>query len=35
MTSEEAIQHLFKHKGRKIIRKHIDELERKSITKKD
>jgi len=35
MTSEEAIQHLFKRRGHKIIRKHIEKLERVSSTKKE
>jgi hypothetical protein len=34
MTSEEAMKHLFTHKGHKVIRKHIAKLEKISSTKK-
>ena len=34
MTSDEAMRHLFTHKGHKIIRKHIAKLEKVSSTKK-
>jgi hypothetical protein len=34
MTSEEAMRHLFTHKGHRIIKKHIAKLEKVSSTKK-
>ena len=34
MTDDEAMRHLFTHKGHKIIKKHVAEIEKKS-TKKD
>jgi len=34
MTSEEAMKHLFTHKGHKVIRKHIAKLEKVSSMKK-
>lgn len=34
MTSDEAIRHLFTHKGHRIIKKHIAKLEKESSTKK-
>ena len=35
MTTEEATKHLFGHKGHKLIKKHLAEVEKKSSTKKD
>jgi hypothetical protein len=35
MTTEEAMKHLFTHKGHKLIRKHIADVESKSSTKKE
>lgn len=34
MTSDEAIRHLFTHKGHRIIKKHIAKFEKVSSTKK-
>jgi hypothetical protein len=34
MTSDEAMKHLFTHKGHRIIKKHIAKLEKESSTKK-
>jgi hypothetical protein len=34
MTSDEAMKHLFTHKGHRIIKKHIAKLEKVSSTKK-
>lgn len=34
MTTEEAIKHLFTHKGHRIIKKHVADVEKKS-TKRD
>jgi hypothetical protein len=34
MTSDEAIKHLFTHKGHRIIKKHIAKLEKVSNTRK-
>jgi hypothetical protein len=34
MTTDEAIRHLFTHKGHKIIKQHIVEIEKKG-TRKD
>jgi hypothetical protein len=34
MTSDEAIKHLFTHKGHRIIKNHIAKLEKVSNTKK-
>jgi hypothetical protein len=34
MTSDEAIRHLFTHKGHKLIKKHVAKLEKVSSTKK-
>jgi hypothetical protein len=34
MTSEEAIKHLFTHKGHRLIKKHVAKLEKDSSTKK-
>ncbi len=34
MTSDEAMRHLFTHKGHRIIKKHIAKLEKVSSTKK-
>lgn len=30
MTTDEAMKHLFTHKGRKLIKKHVREIEKKS-----
>jgi hypothetical protein len=35
MTTEEATKHLFTHKGHKLIKKHLAEVEKKTSTKKD
>jgi hypothetical protein len=35
MTTEEAMKHLFTHRGHKLIRKHIADVESKSSTKKE
>jgi len=34
MTSDEAMRHLFAHKGHRIIKKHAAKLEKVSSTKK-
>jgi hypothetical protein len=34
MTTEEAMKHLFTHKGHRVIKKHVASLEKKSSTKK-
>jgi hypothetical protein len=34
MTSDEAMKHLFTHKGHRIIKKHVAKLEKVSSTKK-
>jgi hypothetical protein len=34
MTSDEAMRHLFTHKGHRIIKKHVAKLEKVSSTKK-
>ena len=33
MTTEEAMRHLFTHKGHKLIKKHVAKLERPSTKK--
>jgi len=35
MTTEEATKHLFGHKGPRLIKKHLAEVEAKSSMKKD
>jgi len=34
MTTDEAMRHLFTRKGRRIVKKHLAEVEKKSSTKK-
>ena len=34
MTSDEAMRHLFTHKGHKLIKKHVAKLEKVSSTRK-
>ncbi len=34
MTTEEAMRHLFTHKGHKIIKKHVAKLSKASSTRK-
>jgi hypothetical protein len=34
MTTEEAMKHLFTHKGHRLIKKHVAKLEKVSSTKK-
>jgi hypothetical protein len=34
MTNEEAMKHLFTHKGHRLIKKHVAKFERVSSTKK-
>jgi hypothetical protein len=34
MTTDEAMRHLFTHKGHKLIKKHVAKLEKVSSTKK-
>ena len=33
MTTDEAMRHLFTHKGHKILKKHVAKLNRKSMKK--
>lgn len=33
MTTEEAMKHLFTHKGHRLIKKHVAEVEKKSTKK--
>lgn len=33
MTTEEAMKHLFTHKGHKVIKKHVEELNQKPMKK--
>jgi len=35
MTTEEAMKHLFTHKGHKLIKRHIADVENKSSTTKE
>jgi hypothetical protein len=35
MTTEEATKHLFTHKGHRLIKKHLAEVEKESSTKKE
>jgi hypothetical protein len=35
MTTDEAMRHLFTHKGHKLIKKHVAKLEKVSSTKKE
>jgi len=35
MTTDEAMRHLFTHKGHRLIKKHVSKLNRASRTRKD
>jgi hypothetical protein len=35
MTTDEAMRHLFTHKGHRLIKKHVHEIEKKLSTTKD